>query len=86
MAKLNIVKTNSRLGFAFKTPSSELIDFIEKKLDFNKDVFKKMIHKDALEYRPKGYNRSSRYICNSFNTIINNSRDRYNTYRLCCWF
>ncbi|AUB31653.1 SprT-like domain-containing protein [Spiroplasma floricola] len=76
IAKLNIIKTKSRLGFAFTTPSTELVEFIEKKLDFNKDIFRKMIHKDAIEYRPRGYNKSSRYICNICNTVINNSREK----------
>ncbi|QHX36692.1 SprT-like domain-containing protein [Spiroplasma sp. BIUS-1] len=74
-AKL-IVQSASRRGFSNTQPSYELIDFIEKWLDFNKELFKKMIHKDALEYRPIGYNKSNRYICQGCQTVINNSREK----------
>ncbi|AGR42145.1 SprT-like domain-containing protein [Spiroplasma diminutum] len=74
IAKLNVVKS-SKQGFSQTSATPELINFIEKKLDFNKQLFKKMIHKDALEYQPRGYNKNNRYICEGCETIINNSRE-----------
>ncbi|AUM62682.1 SprT-like domain-containing protein [Spiroplasma monobiae] len=72
-AMLLVNSTKSNRGFSNTKPNKELIYYIDNVLDFNKDVFKKMIHKDALEHEPKGYNKTSRYICNC-GTVINNSR------------
>ncbi|WP_338984296.1 SprT-like domain-containing protein [Spiroplasma endosymbiont of Diplazon laetatorius] len=73
-AKLNVSEVSSKAkGFNNTSVSQELRHYIENKLDFNKDLFKKMIHKDALSHEPKGYNKSNKYICGC-GTVINNSR------------
>ncbi|WP_339033301.1 SprT-like domain-containing protein [Spiroplasma endosymbiont of Cantharis rufa] len=74
VAMLTVVK-NSRRGFSSTSPTLDLINYIENQLDFNKDLFKSLMHKDAINYQPKGYNKSNKYLCKGCDTIINNSRE-----------
>ncbi|AGR41219.1 SprT-like domain-containing protein [Spiroplasma taiwanense] len=76
IAKLKIKSRDVRLGFAYTELSEELIWLINNRIDFNINVFKKLIHKDAIEHTPKGYNKSKKYICKGCNTIINNTREK----------